>query len=89
MPGTDPFVPDADYCVYCHAEAAGSCALCAALCCPDCVELVGGLVTPRAVCRSCLARGDRPAGLDTLLQALWPWVAGLVLLAAGLIWWRA
>ena len=43
MSGLEPFSPDADYCVYCHAPAAGMCAECGALCCVDCVELVMGL----------------------------------------------
>lgn len=62
MGATQPFTPDALYCVYCHAPAAGPCAVCGALCCADCVELVMGLTVRRAICRSCLERGHRPAG---------------------------
>jgi hypothetical protein len=60
MPGTQPLSPDDVYCVYCHAPAAGACAVCRALCCGDCVDLVMGLTVRRAVCRSCLARGAAP-----------------------------
>jgi hypothetical protein len=60
MTGTQPFSPDDDYCVYCHAVAAGPCAACGALCCGDCVELVMGLTRQRAVCRSCRAHGRDP-----------------------------
>ena len=51
----EPFSPDADYCVFCHAPAAGPCAECGALCCGDCVEVVLRLSVPRAICRSCAA----------------------------------
>ncbi len=61
MPGLDPFTPDEDYCVYCHAPAAGMCAECGALCCVDCVELVMGWTTQRATCHSCLERTEPPA----------------------------
>jgi len=60
MAGLDPFQPDQDYGVYCHAPAAGMCAGCGALCCPDCVELVMGWTTQRAVCRSCAEQGEQP-----------------------------
>ena len=70
MPGTQPISPDDVYCVYCHAPAAGACAVCQALCCGDCVELVMGLTVRRAVCRSCLARDARPAD-----AAAWRWFA--------------
>ena len=56
-----PFTPDDAYCVYCHAVAAGPCATCGAICCGDCVELVMGLRTQRAVCHSCLQQGRAPA----------------------------
>ena len=80
MPGMQPFAPDDAYCVYCHAPAAGSCAVCGALCCGDCVELVMGLTTRRALCRSCLARGARPADARA-----WRWfgIAAIVLLGIG------
>ena len=71
MPGTQPFSPDDAYCVYCHAPAAGPCAVCKALCCGDCVELVMGLTVRRAVCRSCLERGAHPAD-----AAAWRWFIG-------------
>ncbi len=68
MTGTQPFTPDDAYCVYCHAPAAGSCAVCAALCCADCVELVGGITVPRATCHNCLAAGHAPAGIGLFLR---------------------
>ncbi|MFQ5666706.1 MAG: hypothetical protein ACE5I7_09770 [Candidatus Binatia bacterium] len=66
MTQAQPFSPDDVYCVYCHAPAAGVCAACAASCCGDCVELVMGLTVRRAVCRSCMLRGHRPAGAGAL-----------------------
>ena len=78
-----PLSPDAEYCVYCHAIAAGLCAVCGAWCCGDCVELVMGLTRRRAVCRSCLRSGRVPAdrrmwvGIALVLPAL--------LLCAGLL----
>ena len=75
MTGTQPISPDDVYCVYCHAPAAGPCAVCKALCCGDCVELVMGLTVRRAVCRSCLARGARPADV-----AAWRWFIGAAVL---------
>jgi hypothetical protein len=80
MHGTQPITPDDVYCVYCYAPAAGSCAVCRALCCGDCVELVMGLTTCRAVCRSCLARGARPAD-----AAAWRWVVRLGIVLLGLV----
>lgn len=73
----DPFVPDADYCVYCHAPAAGPCADCAALCCGDCVEIVMRFTSRRAVCRSCLA-----AVPATPRRAMGRWAALLAALVA-------
>ena len=74
-----PFTPDADYCAYCHAPAAGVCADCGALCCADCVEIVMRLTSRRAVCRACLSAEPLPA------PRRWPWmVAALVLVVAGL-----
>jgi len=70
MSHAQPFDPDASYCVYCHAVAAGMCAACGALCCGDCAELVMGLTTRRAVCRSCLARGRKPLGRRLLSWAI-------------------
>jgi hypothetical protein len=78
---TQTFSPDDIYCVYCHARAAGPCAVCGALCCPDCVELVMGLTARRAVCLSCLQKGEKPAG-----HGVWRWlVAALLLFAAAVI----
>jgi hypothetical protein len=74
---TTPFTPDDQYCVYCHAVAAGSCAACGALCCGDCVELVMGLTTRRAVCHDCLETGKRPGDV-----ALRKWVVVALAVAA-------
>jgi hypothetical protein len=78
MPAPQPFDPDDIYCVYCHAVAAGLCAVCGAVCCADCVVLTMGLTTRRAICRSCDERGIRPAE-----RRLFPWMAGLLLLSAA------
>jgi hypothetical protein len=77
MAGTQPFEPDDIYCVYCHAIASGPCAVCGALCCGDCVELVMGLTLWRATCRSCLEQGRRPTRLPMALRV----VLGLAALA--------
>ncbi len=58
MTGLETFTPDDDYCVYCHAPAAGLCAECGALCCGECVELVMGWTTRRAVCSPCLSSAE-------------------------------
>lgn len=80
MPQPQPFDPDASYCVYCHAPAAGMCAACGALCCADCVELVMGLTRRRAICRGCVDEGRLP-----LERRLLPWaVAGAIALAGVL-----
>jgi hypothetical protein len=79
-----PFTPDALYCVYCHAPAAGACAVCGALCCADCVELVRGIITPRAVCRSCVHDGRLPAERPAFLRGLL-WTAALAALLAGIV----
>ena len=76
-----PFAPDEVYCVYCHAPAAGLCATCGALCCADCVELVPGIITPRAVCRSCVREDRPPAGGSTFRRGM-GWAAGLAVLVA-------
>lgn len=73
------FTPDADYCVYCHAPAAGLCADCGALCCADCVELVLRFTSRRAVCTSCLAAEAPPT------PHRWPWAVGIAL--AGVLAW--
>lgn len=70
-----PFTPDADYCAYCHAPAAGVCADCGALCCGDCVELVLRFTSRRAVCRACLAGERRTPRRRAWL--LWLAAAGL------------
>lgn len=78
-----PFAPDEVYCVYCHAPAAGLCATCGALCCADCVELVRGIsiITPRAVCRSCVRDSRSPAEGSAFLRRM-RWAAGLAVLVA-------
>jgi hypothetical protein len=79
-----PFVPDADYCAYCHAPAAGPCAECGALCCGDCVEVVLRFTSQRAVCKPCIAaHGTSPVHVR-------PWiVAGMALLVGiGLLLYR-
>lgn len=73
------FTPDADYCVYCHAPAAGLCADCGALCCADCVELVLRFTSRRAVCTSCLAAAAPSP------PRRWPWAVGMAL--AGAVAW--
>jgi hypothetical protein len=61
MSGLEPFTPDEDYCVYCHAPAAGMCGECGAVCCADCTELVMGWTTQQAVCLPCLRARPGPA----------------------------
>jgi len=78
MSGLEPFSPDAEYCVYCHAPAAGACAGCQAICCADCVDLVMGLTTQTAVCHSCLAQGWAPPGLRSFSRATLALAASLV-----------
>ena len=72
MGGLQPFSPDDQYCVYCHAPAAGLCAGCQAICCGDCVELVMGVTKQCAVCQSCIEKGWSAPGKRplTLLAAL-------------------
>ena len=72
-----PFVPDVDYCAYCHGPAAGPCADCGTRCCADCVEVVMRLTTRRAVCKRCLSVATRRA------QRAWRWVAGALLFAGA------
>lgn len=72
------FQPDDEYCVYCHAVAAGLCADCGALCCGDCVEVVLRFTSQRAVCKPCLAAG--PARGRT---SLWLWAAGALAAAVA------
>jgi len=78
-----PFTPDDDYCVYCHAPAAGPCGVCAALCCGECVELAAGLTRQVAVCRDCVAKGLAPRGSERLV---WWGVAAFAALAAAILW---
>jgi hypothetical protein len=80
-----PFTTDALYCVYCHAPAAGICAVCGALSCADCVELVRGIITPRAVCRSCVRDGRLPAERSAFLRGL-VWAAALAALLAVVVY---
>jgi len=70
-----PFVPDDEYCAYCHAPAAGACADCGALCCGDCAEVVMRLTSPRAVCRPC-ARAQASRGM-------WRWAVAVVVAVAA------
>jgi hypothetical protein len=65
MPGISPLQPDQDYCVYCHAPAAGRCGTCHALICADCAELAPGLSRPLALCKKCATRPPA-AGLRLL-----------------------
>jgi hypothetical protein len=81
-----PFIPDDDYCAYCHAPAAGPCAECGALCCGDCVELVMQLTSERAVCVSCIAK-RRPRGAPRAWR--WIGIGFVVLVAACLLLYRA
>lgn len=77
----ETFTPDRDYCVYCHAPAAGPCADCGALCCTGCVELVMRFTSRRAVCRRCLSGDDVPK-----MRRRWPWIVGAAaLVAAGFL----
>jgi hypothetical protein len=69
------FQPDADYCVYCHAVAAGPCAECGALCCGDCVEVVLRFTSQRAVCKPCLAATSTRGRARP-----WRWVAAAALI---------
>ncbi len=78
----ETFTPDDDYCVYCHAIAAGMCAECGAICCAECVELVMGWTTQRAVCTSCLQRDDSNTDKAPRSRTLmWVLAAGVLLIA--------
>jgi hypothetical protein len=79
---TAPFTPDDLYCVYCHAVAAGVCAACGALCCGDCVDLVMGLTTRRAICHDCVRKGHRSG--DVALRR-WLLIAAVGLVGVGAI----
>lgn len=86
MTQTTPFTPDDSYCVYCHAVAAGVCAACGALCCGDCVELVMGLTTQRAVCRSCIDAGRTSGDVGLRRWVIGALVAFVAAGAALLLW---
>ena len=74
-----PFIPDDDYCTYCHAVAAGPCAECGALCCGDCVEIVLRLTTQRAVCKQCTGAEPTPTS-----KRVWLWIgAGAAMVGAA------
>ena len=74
------FTPDADYCVYCHAPAAGLCADCGALCCADCVEIVMRFTSRRAVCTTCLEAEPAAA------PRRWPWLVGAAAIVLAAAW---
>ena len=80
MAGLTPFQPDALYCVYCHAPAAGACATCRALVCIDCSVLTGGSVQKAAVCLSCHGEGRGGVGWRAWAPILLPVLAILFLL---------
>lgn len=84
MSGLEPFQPDDDYCVYCHAVAAGLCATCGALCCPDCVELEMGWTTQRAVCHACLRERGEASPRRRIAPAL---LAALLFLSIAVATW--
>jgi len=82
MAGLEPFTPDDEYCVYCHAPAAGMCAECGALCCADCVDLVMGWTTRRAVCNRCAEAGESES--SSISPGVW--LIGLVAGAGAVIY---
>ena len=82
MAGLEPFTPDDVYCVYCNAQAAGVCAECGALCCADCVELVMGWTTQRAVCSPCL-RQENASPIGRIRSPRWRIAMIVVALAAA------
>ena len=88
MSGLQTFDPDSLYCVHCHAEAAGMCARCGALCCADCVELRLGLTREQAVCRVCLA-DEGPQRRRTSRTVLVLVGAAILLAAAAWSWFAA
>lgn len=88
MTAVDPINPDDEYCVYCHAPAAGMCAECGALCCGDCVELVMGWTTQRAVCDSCIEkREDQGEPLISNYQVML--FVGTAILTLAVLLWRS
>ena len=74
------FRPDDEYCVYCHAVAAGPCADCGALCCVDCVDVVLRFTSRRAVCKPCLRA--EPSGGPSRRRWM---IAGLLIAGAVLV----
>lgn len=86
MTQTSPFTPDDSYCVYCHAIAAGVCAACGALCCGDCVDLVMGLTTRRAVCHGCIEAGRQPGDVGLRRWVIGGLIAIAVAGGALLLW---
>lgn len=62
--GLQRFEPDGIYCVYCHQEAAGPCATCAAMICADCGVLTGGAVKKAVVCERCHSQGRGAVGWE-------------------------
>ncbi|RME27239.1 MAG: hypothetical protein D6806_04915 [Deltaproteobacteria bacterium] len=67
-PSLQPVDPE-PRCSICGAPAAGNCAICHRLLCPDCAELKQGMSRPLAVCSECAGRRLR-AG-----RGLLAWVA--------------
>jgi hypothetical protein len=82
MPVEQPFRPDADYCVYCHAEAAGSCASCRAIVCGDCASLVTASGRSFAVCKDCEKKTSLARAWASLL-----WPVALLLAVGALVLW--
>lgn len=80
-----PFQADYSYCVYCHAKAAGPCAICGALICGDCCELKEGTVKKTAICTSCARKGLGNNSLKSLIPFLL--VLAMILGALVLIGW--
>ena len=80
MGGLVPFQPDNEYCVYCHAVAAGPCATCHAMVCGDCCEITGGAVKKVAVCVRCARRGRGTVGWRAWAPIVVPITVGVLLL---------
>ncbi len=86
MGGLRDFSGDDLHCVYCNAKAAGQWPVCKALCRAPCADLVMGLVTMQAVCRSCIASGFHAPTATSFFRALWPVVALVALTLAVVLW---
>lgn len=84
MPGLSPLQPDQDYCVNCHAPAAGLCGRCHAPLCADCAELAPGLSRPVALCSQCAAKQPN-AGRKLLAWLVVPFVILALLALLSLI----